>query len=189
MGSSVILTGLTIYKFTEMMIYNRRKGRAYYLEQEKNYGIALMKAIEAEKTGTLTPDLALVLNKERAVLAYEEEVKRKGSILKQARDWMFGGLSLEESPGGRLGKGGFDAEEIKRIAEGEFAQQGLVVNKARDPYAREIEPEVMVKEAAAVKEQEREARQRGGYLDQVADGTVIDVQTRGRRWWSWATGR
>lgn len=184
---SIVCTGMATYSFVDMMRYNRRKSREFFQEQQRNYDIALRRALEAEKDGTLTADLGLVLNKERAVLAYEEEQARKGSLIKQAKEWLFGGLAMQEHPGGRLGKGGFDAEEIKRIAEGAFTEEGA--NKLRDPDARELEPQVMVKEAAAVRDQAQNSRRSGGTLDEMADGIANDVQEKGKSWWRWVTGR
>ncbi|KAL9087111.1 MAG: hypothetical protein Q9159_003806 [Coniocarpon cinnabarinum] len=183
---SVICTGMAMYSLGDMMVYNRRKRREFFAEQQRNYDVALFKAETAEREGTLTPDLALVLNKERAVRQYEEEQARKGGVFKQAREWLFGGMSA--SAGGRLGKGGFEAEEIKRIAEGRFAEED-VGNALRQPDVRETRPELMVKEAAAVARMERETRASGGLLDDMADAAARDVSERGRSWWSWAMRR
>lgn len=181
---SAVCTGMAAYSLGDMVLYNRRKRREFFLEQQQNYDMALQKAIKAEKEGTLTADLALVLNKERAVLAYEAEQARKGGFVKQAKEWLFGGLAQQEMAGGRLGKGGFDAEEIKRIAEGRFQEAGS--NKLREPNMREIEPEVMVKEAAAVRSLEE---RRGGILDRMAEDVASDVNKSARTWWSWVRGR
>ena len=186
---SMICTGMAAYSLGDMMLYNRRKRREFFQEQQRNYDIALQRAVRAEEEGTLTADLALVLNKERAVRIYEEQQARKGGLWKQAKGWVFGGMAMEESPGGRLGKGGFEAEEIKRIAEGRFEDGGVTMNKLREPGMRETEPEVMVKEAAVARRMGEEARLTGGPLDQMAENVVDDLDRRGRSWWSWATGR
>ena len=170
------------------MLYNRRKRREFFLDQTRNYEIALRRAEEAEMQGTLTPDLALVLNKERAVRQYEEEAARRGGLVKQGKEWLFGGMS--SSAGGRLGKDGFEAGEIRRIAEGRF-EEGDVGNALREMGVRESGPEVMVKEAAAVARMAPSSGEgvHGGLLDDMADATVKDVSEKSRSWWRRIVGR
>ena len=183
---SLLCTGMAAYSLGDMMLYNRRKRREFFLEQQRNYDIALRKAEIADAEGTLTPDLALVLNKERAVRQYEEEQARKKGVFKQASEWLFGGMS--KSAAGRLGKGGFDADEIKQIAEGRF-EEGDAGNKLRQPGMRETEPEVMAKEAAFVAKATRQKPLKGGILDDMAEATSKDVSDRGRSLWAWVTRR
>lgn len=199
----VLCTGIAIYSLGDMMVYNRRKRREFFAEQEKNYNIALARAYEAEGHGTLSPDLALVLNKERAVLQWEDEQKQKKGAIKGATDWLFGSLSKQERPGGAMG---FASDEIKRIAEGRFREEGASigvggVSGGVTGFGREVEPDVseaqmMVKEAAVQKRMQDQASAslteemaQGGLLDQLGQEAANDAKSTSRGWWDWARRR
>lgn len=79
-----------------MVIYNRRKRKAYYAEQAASRTATLLAAIENEKAGMeLTADQALVLNQER-IRFREEERKRERWNWK---GWLVKGLKAEDVPG------------------------------------------------------------------------------------------
>lgn len=84
------------YALTDMVIYNRRKRKAYYAEQAASRTATLLTAIENEKAGMkLTPDQALVLNQERIRFREEERKREKWNW----KGWLIKGLKAEDVPG------------------------------------------------------------------------------------------
>jgi len=109
---------IAVWSIGDMVLFNRRKRKVWFAEQELNYDRALSLAIAKEADGTLTDDLAMVLRNERAILAYEEEQKERKSVWKRTKETLFGSLAKQERRGGALGIG---SEELKRIVDGEPA--------------------------------------------------------------------
>jgi len=109
---------IAAWSIGDMMLFNRRKRKAWFAEQEENYQRALGIALKKEADGTLTDDLAMVLRNERAIEQYEKEQKEKGSIWKRTKETMFGSLAKQERRGGALG---IASDELKRITDGHAA--------------------------------------------------------------------
>lgn len=87
---------MATYALTDMVIYNRRKRKAYYAEQAASRTATLLAAIENEKAGMeLTTDQALVLNQERIRFREEERKREKWNW----KGWLVKGLKAEDVPG------------------------------------------------------------------------------------------
>lgn len=186
--STVVCTGVAMWSLTDMMVYNRRKKKEFLREQELNYARALTRARAAEQAGTLTADLALVLNKERAVQQYEaaKAEREKRGAMRNALDWVTGGGRLEEKPGGAFG---FASDEIKRIAEGRDRPDIPVVPGHRRATTAETEQQVMVKEAAAARAGVLPIASGPGSLDSMAKRASDDAVRASRGWMNWIHGR
>lgn len=92
---SVVSAAVATYALTDMVIYNRRKRKAYYAEQAANRTATLLAAIENEKAGIeLTTDQALVLNQERIRFREEERKREKWNW----KGWLVKGLKAEDVP-------------------------------------------------------------------------------------------
>lgn len=164
------------------MLYNRRKRREWLSEQQRNYDVALSKARDAEAAGTLTPDLALVLNKERAILAAEEEQKNKKGVFASTKEWLFGGLAKEDRPSGAKG---FAPTEIQRIAEGWAQHDSDLPTRAN--LSSSSRPDQI---HGTVSGSDKSTIPRGpGMLDALAQRTAHDVESRTRSWINWVRGR
>lgn len=74
---------------------NRQKKKDWYDQQNAAYDRALAIAKQAEANGTLTSDLALFLNKERAVEQAEAEKKAAGTFWQRTKRRLFSGLKME----------------------------------------------------------------------------------------------
>lgn len=84
------------YALTDMVIYNRRKRKAYYADQAASRTATLLAAIENEKAGTeLTSDQVLVLNQERIRFREEERKKERWNW----KGWLLKDLKTEDVPG------------------------------------------------------------------------------------------
>ena len=91
----VVATGFAAISFGDMIIANRQKKRDWYDQQNAAYDRALNIAKQAEADGTLTSDLALFLNKERALEQAEEEKKAAGTFWQRTKRRLFSGLKME----------------------------------------------------------------------------------------------
>lgn len=91
----VIATGFACISFGDMIIANRQKKHDWYEQQNAAYDRAIRIANQAEIDGTLTSDLALFLNKERAVEQAEAEKAAAGTIWQRTKRRIFKGLKME----------------------------------------------------------------------------------------------
>ena len=116
-GETVLAGGIAAFALTDMILHNRRKRAAFYAEQHALYASRLIAAVETERAGLpLTDDQTLVLNRERAKIAAEEERKR-ASWWGGVKGVFVGGLKSELD--GAEEKGGVallsEAEVLERV--------------------------------------------------------------------------
>lgn len=175
-NGTVFSIGVAGWSLGSMTLYNRQKRKVWFAEQQAHYESALQKARQAEQDGTLTADLALVLNKERAIQQAEEEQKNRKGVLTRTKEWAFGGLAKEEKPSGRATA--FSSEEIKRIAEGRPALQ---VAQSVSEDARTRPQDSAVTKAA----KDLTITTMGGPLDQMAQNASDGVSDMSKRWSNW----
>lgn len=182
-----------------MMLYNRRKRKAWFAEQQANYDRALTLAYKAEGDGALTPDLALILNKERAIEAYEQELKNRPGLWARTKGMLFGGLAKEESKGGALrAPARAGAEEIARVMgnqAGVSSTEPMAVDAVPpERYSAGVMAERTTDEAAERISRTKSTAStstralRGGMLDQLAENTAASLKLAPRRWTNWLTG-
>jgi len=181
-----------------MMLYNRRKRKAWFAEQQANYEKALTLAYKAEGEGALTPDLALILNKERAIEAYEQELKSRPGLWARTKSTLFGGLAKEESKGGALrAPARAGVEEVARVmgnvagvsstapmavdaVSSERYSAGALAERTTDEAAERISSTMNQIPTGVVRE--------GGMLDRLAEHTAASLTSAPRRWTHWLTG-
>lgn len=151
------------------MIYNKRKKREWFGQQQAAYDTALSSARAAEAQGTLDqhPDLALVLNKEKAVTEWERQQVEKKGMLRNARDWLFGGMAKEERRGGEMmawiaasGKAPLGIEELPQPGQG--GETVLSARPVSDTTGSSVSQHI------------------GGPLDQLAANTALSIQEQAR---------
>lgn len=169
MGAGVIAA----WSIGDMMLFNRRKRKVWFAEQEANYQRALSIAMQKEADGTLTEDLAMVLRNERAIEAYEAEREAKGGVWKRTKETLFGGLAKQERRGGALG---IASEELKRIAEGRPAEEASAMpsQTAQDAFVPDLETRSVVPVVENTRPQVS-LRPMGGPLDQYAERTAASL--------------
>lgn len=174
------------------MIVNSRKKKDWIAEQERNYQAALALARKAEADGTLTDNLRMFLNKERALEQAEAERAARGTLWSRTKKSLFGGLSVEDKPGGRLGA---SSAEIQTMPTPQVPPQ-----TSRAEKTAELSPSIMVefdepreiKAADEIRKQLAPAARpvaRGGSLDRLGEQTVSSIAATSNSWVSWITRR
>lgn len=192
-AGTVALVGLG-----DMMLYNRRKRKEWFAEQQINYDKALALAYRAEAEGSLTPDLELILNKERAIEAYEEQQRNRPGIWERTKGTLFGGLAKEETKGGALGTpvrppSRFSGDEVARVmasaaepsTAAAFAGEGTPSGQYN--AAAEAARMADVQSSAGTPVSAPPRTVRGGMLDQLAENTVASLTAVEQRWSGWLT--
>ena len=184
-----------------MIMHNRRKRAAFYAEQHALYTQRLVAAIETEKAGIpLTPDQALVLNRERAKIQAEER-KREASWRRKVGNVFMGGMKKDTtdaapeqqqesmfaggsvpSEGDILETLGVDKVRMLEAAEGKGKVAGIP--------AEEPEPTPVTERIAETRrEGERMLEDRGfggGMLDQLGSNVANSARDRSR-WLNWGS--
>ncbi|KAK7722942.1 hypothetical protein SLS57_004797 [Botryosphaeria dothidea] len=180
--SLIAITGIagvvTVFALGDMIVYNRRKRREWFHEQNQKHAISLAEAKQAVAAGTATEDQVLLLNNERNK---EEHAKNKKGIFTRAKESLFGGLSKEEKEGGKLGAAAFqasdktqDAWDAIRSDAQEAKEQGLGILQAVEDKRREGE---------------KAQAQAPGPLDLMAEEAAQTATQKSKSWTSWITGR
>lgn len=168
-----------------MTIYNRRKRRLFLAEQQRSYNVILSKAYAAEEAGELTPDLAMILNKERAMQQWEEEQRNRKGALQGLKEWAFGGMARSE----RGLPVGLAEEEVRRIAEGVDGTVGQTAVRLEETARERGEVGLMEGVRELRREKDREGFEGRGMLDELAEGAARDVSEKGKGWWDWVRRR
>lgn len=87
-----------VWATTSLIMFTRRKSRAYVADQMRQYSKALAEATAAEARGDATEDQIALLEKERRILAIEEkEANRTGWWYRWPKDMLLGGLNKEDT--------------------------------------------------------------------------------------------
>lgn len=162
-----------------MIIANRQKKKDWYQQQQDAYDRALAIAKEAEKNGTLTSDLALFLNKERAVEQAEEQERNKPSRWQKAKGTVFGGLKMEgvgsnpeSQPIGGFARG--PEQDPTEALQSAGQQQVMRIAGQEVPETSNTSP-VPKTNAEDSRVVESRARIMGGPLDQMAEQSTSSL--------------
>lgn len=204
----MVAAGFAALSLGDMMIVNSRKKKDWLREQEENYNKALALARQAEANGTLTDSLRMFLVKERALEAAEAEKKERGTLWSRTKDRLFGGLSKEDLPGGRLAAGLEGAPPTTAVpvpppqSLPETPRQMQVAGSSRASRTADLSPQIVVaydepKEIKAADEIRKQLTstsviglpRKGGVLDQYADNLVSSMTGRSQSRTGSLTGR
>lgn len=202
----VIAAGFAALSIGDMMISNRGKKAQWIKDQQANYDRALAIAREAEKNGTLTDDLRMFLFKERAIEQAEEELKNRGSIFKRASDTIFGGLTKEETAGGKLASMLSKEDMKRRISNEDMSKYTPASAQAATDLLNPIpamsvtnpetkarpsrDPSVAYNRSNPVVDKDllkntQGTTIQGGYLDRLADNAASAILTSASGWTSY----
>ena len=177
-----------------MITVNRRRKRDWIAEQESNYQRALAMARTAEEEGTLTDSLKMFLVKEQALQQAEAEKAGKESLWQRTKKSMFGGLSLEEKPRGRLL---VDPETLKGpLDERPQAQQSVRADRTTETspgIVLSVEEPTESRVADDIRRQLGPATARptsgGGPLDHYAEEITVSISASAQRMLNFVTRR
>lgn len=183
---SVVSFGVTAFALTDMIVYNRRKRKAYYADKTRERQESLMAAIENEKAGLpLSEEQALILNQERIRFNDEEERARRKrerwQFLRVPR-WLVSGLKSDE-------------EQADRVAfEGNVQPTSTETPEFGSQEPPKPEPTApggvlaAVENARRIEEKQLEAEgAKGGALDRMAARAA--ELGKGKGWWGWGSGK
>ncbi|KAL8792838.1 MAG: hypothetical protein Q9195_004567 [Heterodermia aff. obscurata] len=210
---TVVSFVVTSYTLTDMVIYNRRKRKAWMKDQIRIKEELVMAAIENEKAGhPLTGDQELALNNERARFQAEERRKAKGGIIKRLTTpftGLFAGMRSSESGEeealgdgderdglfDRVGQRLYEIEEevVDGLQKGvRRAEWGLKETVAGNLSTGGKQAEQGVLAAVHEAGQEAKEKSREGPLEQMAEnenmvenGKAENVENPKRGWFGW----
>ncbi|KAF1987265.1 hypothetical protein K402DRAFT_354120 [Aulographum hederae CBS 113979] len=168
------------YALVDMMLYNRRRRKEWYAEQQERHLKLLATAYEANRAGRADEDQMLLINQERARQEAELEKQNKKGMFGKMKETLWGGLSLEEQKGGKLGLAAQKAgntlhEEVVKPVTGQESGKGLGIVKAVEEKRRPVEKTIPIS--------------KGGMLDQLGENTATAMSDKTKSWTSWITRR
>jgi hypothetical protein len=175
----VIAGGITAFSLGDMIIYNRRKRRAYYEEQTALLKEKTEAARQAIAAGTADQDQILLLDRERVEQEATAALKNKKSMWQSVTGMLTSGLKKEDQP--------IMVETESRTGNPSAVLQ--VDSRAASQASSAASPIMQ-----AVQEKRREGERavprdsKGGPLDQMADQAVNAAKAKGG-WTSWMTSK
>lgn len=161
---------IAAFAIGDMVVHNRRKRNEWLADQQAKSAVLLEEARKASETGPVTDDQMLLLNRERAAQEAEAEKKSRRGIFGKAKDSLFGGLSKEEVPGGKLGQETREAQE-RSTSSGLGIMSAVSEQRAQGESAEAI------------------VHPSGGPLDRQAAASAEKASQTARGWSSWLSGR
>jgi len=144
----------------------------------------------------------MFLFKEHAIEQAEAELKNRGSIFKRAQDSLFGGLTKEETPGGKLAsmlskedmKRRMTNEDMSRLAPASAQAAtdlldpipALSVTNAEAKARPSQDPSIAYNRTNPIADQDWLKRNtptiQGGYLDRLAGNAASAILTTANGW-------
>ena len=181
----VVAGGVTVFSLGDMILYNRRKRKAFFEEQNRLLQERLAEARQANARGTADDDQMLLLNRIRAADEAEAERRNRPSVWKSFKGlFTTKGLMEEDTHGRPQSENGssegaklLGAQDKGSIPEEAPARGGAVlqaVEEKRREEGREI--------------QRRKVE--GGVLDKLAEQAASTVTRSDKRSWTgWFSSR
>lgn len=175
-GLTVVAGVVATAGITDMLMHNRRRRNEWLAEKQAQSAAELLEARKAQSKGIVTEDQMLLINRERAKEAAEEEKRNRPGMFKRAGSYLFGGLSQEEQKGGKLGAAVSQAEEK---VFGKESQEGVLGQVKEQVESRRRAGERV----------EGIVKPFGGPLDRQAEAAVTAAVDKSKSWTSWAFGQ
>ena len=176
-GATILTAMVATAGISDMVLHNRRRRNEWLAQKRAEEALEVDQARRAMEVGTATEDQVLLVNRTRAREEAKEAKRTRPGIIIRSTGWLFGGLSKEETKGGRLG-----AEAVQSGREdvlGEREHRGVL---------QAVEEKVEERRRTGEKVEEV-LRPMGGPLDREAERTVAAAADTGRSWMSWISGK
>lgn len=172
-----------------MIVYNRRKRKAYFIDQARERQNTLVAAITNEKAGLpLSEEQAIIMNQERMRFNNEEarlRRKRERWEYLNVRRWLVSGLKSDE-------------EQVDQpVVESDVQSATTETTGSRPQEFSEPEPEPAGREGgvlAAVEDARRTGEKqleaegvKSSALDRMAARAA--ELGKGKSWWGWGSGK
>lgn len=188
---TVLAGGVAAFSLGDMIVYNRRKRKEFFAEQNKLLQERLVDAREAAAKGTADEDQMLLINRERAAEEAEQARKaKKGTWSFITGIFSTEGLKQEDTASGMdtLSEAG-----LRKVGEGNLLIEPAGETVAGTTTENAETPGLGILQAVEEKRRdgEREFQSRGlngGPLDQLAEEAVVAGKSKGG-WTSWVTSK
>lgn len=160
-----------------MIIYNRRKRRAWVKDQAQVYQQAVTDAIEAERSGQeLNEEQRLILGRERVRFEEEEAAERRKKERWWITKWLLGGLKMGDE----------DGEEA--IARAQMNSGDTGESGDQTPGVSTTEPEKQIAQSPILRAVQEQQPQLGelntsSVQDSSSTPTTEQAQPKGS-WWN-----
>ena len=187
---TVVAGVVTVFSLTDMILYNRRKRRTFFAEQNALLQAKLIEAKEIQaRNGELDDDQRLLLNRERIALEAEREKRERRGLWDTFKGTFSNqGLKVEEGGEIRIGTG----ESDRSVEEPDASRTPVISEEHLMQHTSVLKS---VEETRRVGERELERTGvHGGPLDQLADNasasaTKAAERAETRSWFGWLSGR
>ena len=170
---------MTVFSLGDMVVYNRRKRKAWFAEQKELAERSLQEAKQAAAAGSATTDQILLINREVAAQEAGKEKKESSAWTKTKGIFSTEGLKKEETEGKAEGQvesaGPLSAESSARAPASPTSSSiaGSSVLQAVEQKRRTGERELEGKGIT------------GGPLDQLAKQGPSSSSSEKKNWTSW----
>lgn len=157
-GAIVIAGGVTTYALSDMMIYNRRKKREWFADQQEQFRVALAAAHTALASGTATEQHLDFLQREEEhaiSLRAAEEEKKRWSLTQRIKGLLYSGLKMDFGDEWRLGA------NVPSEKESEGPQENQILKAIEERRSQ------LRSTATTAFATEKERQRNGGPLDQL----------------------
>jgi hypothetical protein len=168
----VVAGSVTVFSLGDMIVYNRRKKREYFLEQQAKHAADLATARMAAESGSADENQILLLNRERAAQEAEVAKKNRKGIFKSTLQYLYGNPEEKEAVAAAAAKNPSElVEGLKEEALEKANNLGIMkaVEESRQPQAPPLVE--------------------GGPLDQLAENAASSATASTKGWTSWITSR
>ena len=174
-----------MFSLGDMIMYNRRKRKAFFEEQHALLKERLIEAREAEARGTADEDQILLINRERAAEEADNARKNRPTIWKSVKG-VFSTQGLQEED--THGRTESEATESQHIS-----QSGLLPVPEQMQELEQSPVKGTILQALENKRREGERHlekngTEGGVLDKLAEQAGSSAPDK-RSWTSWSTSR
>lgn len=189
--TTVLAGGVAVFSLGDMIVYNRRKRKEFFVEQHLLLQEKLVEARAAAAKGIADEDQMLLINRERAAEEAEQARKaKKGTWNYITGIFSTEGLKQEDTASGLDVLSG---SGLRKVGEGNLLT-GPAGEAATESTTENGEtPGLGILQAVEEKRQdgERELQKRGvsgGTLDQLAEQAAAAGKSKGG-WTSWVTSK
>ncbi|KAF2813861.1 uncharacterized protein BDZ99DRAFT_409985 [Mytilinidion resinicola] len=170
----IFLTGaaglVTVFSLGDMIVYNRRKKREFFAEQQAKHAKELGMARIAAAEGSADENQILLLNRERAAEEAEVAKQNRKGFFKSTLQYLYGNPEQQKEAEQNAAK--TPSELVEGLREEVHEKTGnLGIMKAVEESRKE------------------QPSSKGGPLDELADNAASSTAASTKGWTSWITGR
>ena len=170
----------------DQLLSSRKKRNEWFAHLKTEYNSTLAEAQQAAAAGTAS-ELQLAFMQIDAEEEAKKQAKAENTLWRRTKSTLFGGFSLQEEKGGKLGiVGARSAKEEK-----ENLSKRADVVKAVHEMMQEAKAKTSARTIPAPAQIQAEVAPQplGSSLDELSQKAAVDASNASKSWWGWATGR